>query len=94
MSSNKRWTLEKKEQELRRALLNNASEDVIIRAAEHVRVARLAILKKVDSGVAPAESRSGPRTKMRANIQRERREWLDATVAEIISRVQREKKWQ
>jgi hypothetical protein len=57
MSSNKRWTLEKREQELRRALISDASQQGIIRAAEHVREARLAVLKKTESETVPAESR-------------------------------------
>jgi hypothetical protein len=91
MSSNKRWTLEKREQELRRALMSDASQDVITRAAEHVRAAQLAILKKAESGVAPAESRRATRTKARTNMQRERKRWLEATIDEIISRAQRGK---
>jgi hypothetical protein len=91
MSSNKRWTLEKREQELRRALLSHASQEAITRAAEHVREAQLAILKKAKSEAAPAETRPTIRTKAPSTIQRERKKWLDATVAGIISQVQRGK---
>ena len=91
MSSNKQWTLEKREQELRRALSSGASEEAVSRAAEHVREARLAILKKAERAEAPGESRPATRTKARANIQRERKKWLDATIAEIISEVQQGK---
>lgn len=85
MSSRKRWTLEKREEELRRALTSDARQEAIARAAEHVREAQLAILKKAESGVAPTESRSETRERARRNIQRERAKWLDATIAEIIS---------
>jgi hypothetical protein len=88
MSSNKRWTLEKRERELRRALMSNGSQEAITRAAEHVREAQLAILKKAESEVAPAELKPASRTKARTTIQRERKKWLDATIAEIISQVQ------
>ena len=91
MSSNKRWTLEKREQELRRALLSDTSQEAITRAAEHVREAQLAILKKAESEAAPAEIRPTIRTKAPRTIQRERKKWLDATVAEIVSQVQRGK---
>jgi hypothetical protein len=91
MSSNKLWTLEKREQELRRVLASDAGRKAITRAAEHVREARLALLKKTESGEAPAQSIRGTRTKARANIQRERKAWLDATIADIVSRVQQGK---
>jgi hypothetical protein len=68
--------------------MSHASQEAITRAAEHVREARLAILKKAESEAAPAESRPASRTKARTTIQRERKKWLDATIAEIISQVQ------
>jgi hypothetical protein len=79
MSSNKRWTLDKREEQLRRALASGASQATIARAAEAVRESQLSLLKKAESGVAPA----GPRA--RSNIESERRKWLDASVAEVIS---------
>ena len=53
MSSNKRWTLEKREEALRRALISDAPQNIITRAAEHVRRAQLALLKKAEMKLAP-----------------------------------------
>jgi hypothetical protein len=91
MSSNKRWTLAKREEELRRALISNANDKAIVRAAEHVREARLAVLKKIESAEVPAQSGSAARTKTRTNLQRERKWLLEATIAEIVSEVRRRK---
>ncbi len=85
MPSNKIGTLAKRQEGLRRALTSGASKEAITRAAEHVRDAQLAILKKAESGVAPAAQQRGSAHKATSTIQRERKQWLDASVAEIIS---------
>ena len=71
--------------------MSGAKKDTLTRAAEHVREAQLAILKKAEGAVAPAKTRPETRAKEVANIQLERKKWVDMSVADLISQAQRDK---
>ena len=82
MSSNKRWTLEKREEELRRALMSDASQEAITRAAEHVREARLGLIAAVVAGFGAVISEVGAVMMVGGNISGETRVMTTAIVLE------------